>query len=487
MHHLWVAITERKDTKSFSFHKLRMNQFLILYLQSEFRIRNMKPQILISSANSSSGKTLFAMGLLRLLKKRGLKVQSYKCGPDFIDAQQLSIAADNETVNLDAWMSSHSHVQFLYNKYGEQADVCATEGVGGLFDGYRRMQGSSAEMAQLLNLPIVLLVNARGVGYSVAPLIYGFKHFYVGVQIIGIVFNQVSSPAHYTYLKEACMDAGVDCLGYLPYMDNYKLPAKHTGFSSQYKQSLDELAEQLAQQIEKTVDVNRMLNRCSRNFPCRYTLPYSSDVDSESFLLPIRKLDIAVARDAAFHFLYRENIDRLAKMGKITYFSPLYSNELPKADLIYLPGGYPELFARQLHRRRKMMDAIKEYAEKGGKILAEGGGMVLLGNTLKSRENGTAYPMGQVLPIDFSMVSTPKPSSGYRKTHGLPNELKGYEYHYLSMQQNTITPHSLCEVTNLKGSDVLTPLFRYKNVIAGYTHWYWGERNILELWDEPYQ
>ena len=158
-------------------------------------------------------------------------------------------------------MSSHSHVQFLYNKYGEQADVCVTEGVGGLFDGYRRMQGSSAEMAQLLNLPIVLLVNARGVGYSVAPLIYGFKHFYVGVQIIGIVFNQVSSPAHYTYLKEACMDAGVDCLGYLPYMDSYKLPAKHTGFSSQYKQSLDELAEQLAQQIEKTVDVNRMLNR----------------------------------------------------------------------------------------------------------------------------------------------------------------------------------------------------------------------------------
>ena len=341
-------------------------------------------------------------------------------------------------------------------------------------------------MAQLLNLPIVLLVNARGVGYSVAPLIYGFKHFYVGVQIIGIVFNQVSSPAHYTYLKEACMDAGVDCLGYLPYMDSYKLPAKHTGFSSQYKQSLDELAEQLAQQIEKTVDVNRMLNRCSRNFPCRYTLPYSSDVDSESFLLPIRKLDIAVARDAAFHFLYRENIDRLAKLGKITYFSPLYSNELPKADLIYLPGGYPELFARQLHRRRKMMDAIKEYAEKGGKILAEGGGMVLLGNTLKSRENGTAYPMGQVLPIDFSMVSTPKPSSGYRKTHGLPNELKGYEYHYLSMQQDN-KPHTICEVTNLKGNDVLTPLFRYKNVIAGYAHWYWGERNILELWDEPYQ
>ena len=444
----------------------------------------MKPQILISSASSCSGKTLFAMGLLRLLKNRGMKVQPYKCGPDFIDSQLLSISGDHETVHLDAWMSSHSHVQFLYNKYGEQADVCITEGAGGLFDGYRRMQGSSAEMAHLLNLPIVLLVNARGSGYSVAPLIYGFKHFYVGVQIIGIIFNQVSSPAHYSYLKEACMDAGVDCLGYLPYMDAYKLPSKHTGYSSAYKKMLDEQAETIASQIEKTVDVNRMLSRCSRNFPCQYTLPYSSETDLESFLMPTRKLEIAVARDAAFHFSYRENIDRLSKLGKVTYFSPLYSNEFPKADLLYLPGGYPELFARQLYRRRKMMDSIKEYAEAGGKILAEGGGMVLLGNTLKSRENGTAYPMSQVFPLDFSIATSQKPYSGYRKTHGLKNELKGYEYHYLTFSQEISDLQTLCSTTNLKGTEKQMPLFRYKNVIGSCTHWYWGERNILDLWEE---
>jgi cobyrinic acid a,c-diamide synthase len=216
----------------------------------------MKPQILISAPTASSGKTLFAMGLLRVLKKRGIKVQPYKCGPDFIDSQLLSIAADQESVNLDAWMSTHTHVQHLYNIYGEQADICLTEGTGGLFDGYRRMQGSTVEMAGLLNLPIVLLVNARMAGYSVAPLIYGFKNFYAGVRIAGVVFNQVSSPAHFAHLREACSDTGVDCLGYLPLMDGFKLPSKHTAISLANRRNIDEQAEIIAEQIEKTVDVN---------------------------------------------------------------------------------------------------------------------------------------------------------------------------------------------------------------------------------------
>ena len=191
----------------------------------------MKPQLLISAITAGNGKTLFSMGLLRALKKRGLKVQPYKCGPDFIDSQLLTIAADRESVNLDTWMASHTHVQHLYNKYGEQADVCITEGVGGLFDGYRRMQGSSAEMAGLLNLPVILLVNARNAGYSVAPIIYGFKNFYPGVHIAGVVFNQVSSSNHFAYLRDACSDANVDCLGYVPNIDTVKISSRYSAIS----------------------------------------------------------------------------------------------------------------------------------------------------------------------------------------------------------------------------------------------------------------
>jgi cobyrinic acid a,c-diamide synthase len=226
-----------------------------------------------------------------------------------------------------------------------------------------------------------------------------------------------------------------------------------------------------------------MLNRCNRNFPCQYSLPYSSDTEFDSFTSPLRKLKIAIARDPAFCFTYRENIARLAKLGDITHFSPLYGYELPKADLIYLPGGYPELFARQLHRRRKMMDALKEYAEAGGKILAECGGMVFLGRTLKSKENGTAYAMSNILPIDFVMPTTPNLSSGYRKTIIQEQEWKGYEFHYSNiLQDDTPSQWASLSISNQKGNETIMPLYRYKNVVASYTHWYWGDKDILKIW-----
>ena len=206
----------------------------------------MKPQILVSAATAGSGKTLFTMGLLCALKNRGMKVQSYKCGPDFIDSQYLSIAADKESVNLDAWMSSSTHIQHIYNRYGEQADACIIEGSAALFDGYRRMQGSSAEIAGILNLPVILLVNARMAGYSVAPLLYGYKHFYSGVHIAGVIFNQVSSPAHYAYLREACSDTGLDCLGYLPVIEEVKLFPKHNAISLANRRIIDEQANIVA-------------------------------------------------------------------------------------------------------------------------------------------------------------------------------------------------------------------------------------------------
>ena len=443
----------------------------------------MKPQILVSAATAGSGKTLFTMGLLCALKNRGMKVQSYKCGPDFIDSQYLSIAADKESVNLDAWISSSTHIQHIYNRYGEQADACITEGSAALFDGYRRMQGSSAEIAGILNLPVILLVNARMAGYSVAPLLYGYKHFYSGVHIAGVIFNQVSSPAHYAYLREACSDTGLDCLGYLPVMEEVKLSSKHNAISLANRRTLAEQASIVASQIEKSIDINRMLNRCNRNFPCQYTLPYYSDAEDDMHAFPLRKMKIAIARDPAFNFTYRENITRLSQLGEIIHFSPLYGYELPEADLIYIPGGYPELFARQLHRRRKMMESLKEYAEAGGKILAECGGLVFLGRTLKSKENGTAYPMSNILPIDFSMPSVPKLVSGYRKMSYHDTEFRGYEFHYSTISQDD-TPDTcrIASTTNQKGSENMASLYRYKNVIASYTHWYWGEKDLLKLW-----
>ena len=430
----------------------------------------MKPQFLISAIASGSGKTLFAMGLLRALKKRGLRIQPYKCGTDFFDSQILSLAADNEAVHLDRWMSSHTHIQHLYNKYGEKADVCITEGTAGLFDGYRKLQGSAAEMAKLLDIPVILVVNARVSGYSLTASIYGFKHFHPQVRIAGVVFSQVSSAAHYGFLREACADAGVDCLGYLPVCEELKLPSKHTVLTLTAKKELDSQINQAAELVEKNLDINRLLNRCNRNFPCRYTLPYSSETEFDAFTAPLQKIRVAVARDAAFNFTYRENMARLEQLGKITYFSPVYGSDLPEADLVYLPGGYPELFARQLHRRRKLMDDLKAYAERGGKILAEGGGTVFISHSLTVRQGGTAYAMSGILPLDFAMNDA-KLQSKYRKYVHQGMELKGNEFRYFHLSKAD-TP-----------VDMDTQLLRYKNVIACTGHLYWGESELMKLWD----
>lgn len=426
----------------------------------------MKPQLMIGTVTSGSGKTLFAMGLIRALQKRGLKVQPYKCGVDFVDAQLLSLSADNEAVHLDRYLSSYTHVQHLYNKYGEKADVCVVEGSGGLFDGFRKAQGSNVDMAQLLDIPVVLLVNARAIGYSVAPVIYGFKHFHPSLKIAGVVFNQVSSPAHYALLKEACLDAGVDTLGYLTYSDEWKLPGKHTGLTLTIRKELETKIDALSEQIISQVDINRLLSKCNGAFPCRYKLPYSSETEFDSFVAPLRKIKIAVARDAAFNFTYRENIACLKRIGEITYFSPVYGSDLPEADLVYLPGGFPELFARQLHRRHKLMDDIKSFAERGGKILAEGGGTVFLGHSITIRQGGTAYNMCNVLPYDFEMAGN-RLQAKYRKFSMNNMEVKGHEYHYFQLPDNLSTDS----------------IVRYKNVVACCGHLYWGEADIMKWWD----
>ncbi|MBQ8889254.1 MAG: cobyrinate a,c-diamide synthase [Bacteroidaceae bacterium] len=440
----------------------------------------MKPQILISATNAGSGKTIFAMGLICALRRKGFRVQPFKCGPEVSDSQLLTLSAGHETINLDTWFASYTNVQHLYNQYGEKADVCLIEGNGGLFDGYKRLQGSSAEITKLLNIPVILLVNARASGYSVASVIYGFKHFHPKVRIGGVVFNQITSPAQYAFLREACADAGVDCLGYLPQNIAFKLPSKHTSITLTTKKALDVQANLAADYIEQYVDVNRLLNGCNRNFPCQYTLPYSSDIETEIPSPSAHPIKIAIARDPAFNHIYPENIARLALNGKITYFSPVYGTELPEADFIYLPGGYPELFARQLHRRRKIMDALKAYAENGGRIFAECGGMVFLGRSLTVREGGTAYPMSGVLPLDFTAVSA-KLISGYRKLIYNDVELKGNEFHYSNVATSD-TSLVVTQATNLKGGEVELPLYRYKNVIASYGHWYWGDKNLFDLW-----
>lgn len=431
----------------------------------------MKPQIMIGAASSGSGKTTFTMGLLRALKNRGLQVQPYKCGPDYIDTQFHTLASGRESVNLDTWLGTENHIRKLFQIHGKDADICVVEGVMGLYDGYQQMKGSSGELAELLEIPVILLVNAKSTAYSVAPLIKGFKNFSSKVQITGVVLNQVSSPSHYEHLKAACQDVGVECLGYIPFSKELKIPSRHLGLTLGAKKRMEAHIEQTAELIDRYVDIDRLLACCQRQ-----------SVDIRESSLGKGNLKIAVARDEAFNFIYCENLEQLYRLGTVTFFSPLKNDALPEADLVYLPGGYPELFAHRLQKSHRLMEALKEYAEQGGKVLAECGGMIYLCRSLTNRTGDKQYPMSGVLPLDCTMVGA-RLHLGYRKMQIGGIEWKGHEFHYSDMTEPEALP-SIAVQMNAKGMKVNTPLYRYKNVIAGYTHWYWGENNILDLWEQ---
>lgn len=431
----------------------------------------MKPQLLIGALHSGSGKTTFTMGILRALQRQGLQVQPFKCGPDYIDTRFHALAAGRESVNLDTWLASERHVSDLYARYGADADVCVVEGVMGLFDGYDRMAGSSAAIARLLDIPVVLVVGARSMAYTVAAQLHGMKTFLPGLRLAGVVFNQVSSENHFRFLAQACEDAGLRCFGWLPKVPDLEIPSRHLGLTLAAGQEMERWIDRAADLVTRCLDLPALLEAVS---------VAAAEAPAVASAAP-GTLRIAVARDAAFNFTYRENLSRLSQLGQVCFFSPLAGDPLPEADMVYLPGGYPELFAAELSSRREMMRQLRDYAESGGRILAECGGMIYLSRAIEGVEGGP-YPLCGVLPFSATMDGA-RLHLGYRRlVDAAGREWRGHEFHYSAVTAPDALP-SVAQQYDARGGAVATPLYRYKNVIAGYTHLYWGETGILNLWD----
>ncbi|HMM04228.1 MULTISPECIES: cobyrinate a,c-diamide synthase [unclassified Dysgonomonas] len=421
---------------------------------------------LISAIASGSGKTTVTLGLLRALRNRGLNVQPFKCGPDYIDTKYHVLAAGNESVNLDLFLSSESHIKYLYNKYSSDKDVCITEGVMGLFDGYDRMNGSSAQIAEKLDIPVILVLNAKSMAYSAAALLYGFKNFSDKINITGVIFNFVASESHYNFLKDACHDVGLEPLGYLPKNTDIEIPSRHLGLNIDEQYRFDDFADKAAALIEKYIDIDKLLSITARREP---HIGITKEIN-----VPLQGLRISVARDAAFNFMYHENIEYMKRIGIVSYFSPLYDKQLPESDFIYLPGGYPELYLSELSNNRTMQDSIRHYVEAGGKALAECGGMMYLSSSI-SDENGIEYPMVNIFDQKATMENM-RLKLGYRQFEYNGVLLKGHEFHYSSIKSEQ---QSVVQQYTAKGQPTDTKLLRYKNVIAGYTHLYWADTNNL--------
>ena len=432
----------------------------------------MKPQLAVGAISSGSGKTTFTMGILRALQRQGLQVQSFKCGPDYIDTRFHSIASGRESVNLDTWLSSEGHVKALYSRYGADADACVVEGVMGLFDGYERMNGSTAEIARLLDIPVLLVINARSMAYTVAAQLHGMKTFLPGLRIAGVVFNHVSSESHFRFLSQACDDAGLRCFGCIPKAPGLEIPSRHLGLTLSAEQEMNVWIDRAADLIEAHIDMKSLLDAVRQPF----AEPGSDDAFSHG------GMRIAVARDAAFNFIYRENLAALGRMGELHFFSPLAGDSLPEAELLYLPGGYPELFAAELASRKELMSQIRGFVGAGGRVFAECGGMIYLSQGIEGVEGGP-FPMCGVLPFSATMAGA-RLHLGYRHiVTASGQQWRGHEFHYSELTAPGAVP-SIARQYNARGEEVATPLYRYKNLIAGYTHFYWGESDILKLWEQ---
>ena len=457
------------------------------------------PQFLIAAPTSGSGKTTVSRGLMVLFVKKGLKVQPFKCGPDYIDTKYHEAVCGRPSINLDTFMASQEHVSSLYARYSADADVAVVEGMMGMYDGYDRDRGSSAEVARLLGIPVVLVVDAKSAAYSMAPLLSGFINFRPDIRIAGVIFNRVGSPRHYRMLQEVCEDLNVTCLGYLPKQKELEQESRHLGLDFSRSKETEGL-DMLAGLLEEHVDWELLLSTTGLPLP-------AAAVKEKPVLSEPGKLHVSVARnEESFSFLYAEHLDILRRMGTVTFFNPEQDRAIPQeTDLLYLPGGYPENRLEELAGARLARESIRSYIEAGGRTLAECGGMIYLSQFVLSdgdTDGGSAgncvgnigNEMVGVLP--FSITNERKRRKltlGYRQFDYNGWRLKGHEFHYTQFAVPETDgkeggacslPLSIAQVYNAKGGKVTTPVFRYKNLIASYTHLYWGEVDVMALFGE---
>ena len=316
------------------------------------------PRILIAAPRSGGGKTTFVCGLLRLLQKKGLSPTPFKCGPDFIDPLFHRELLGLSGANLDLFFTGEETVRGLLARYGKGHDLAVLEGVMGYYDGVggTTETAGSYDLARATDTPVLLVLDARGVSLSLAAEVKGFLSFRTPSRIAGLFLNRCSASLHTLLAPVLERETGLPVLGYLPPDDAVSLESRHLGLvTPEDVQGLPEKLDRLAETLERSFDLERLLAVAKSAPPLENRLVTHAPVHSG---LPLR---LAVARDRAFCFYYRENLDLLRELGaEPVFFSPLTDRALPEnCDGLYLGGGYPELWLGQLAENRPMLESVR--------------------------------------------------------------------------------------------------------------------------------
>ena len=421
--------------------------------------------IVLAGLQSSSGKTALTCLLLAGLQKRGVPVQPFKAGPDYLDPAYHQHFASCPSINLDSWMMGRSEVVRLVQKYGT-GKLGLLEGVMGLFDGASPVsdEGSTLELSRWLNWPIVLVVPAAKAGRSVRAAIRGFQLEAGADRIRGLILNQVSGESHADYLKQALADLKIPILGALPRLPELQWPERHLGLQAVSETSLPDRAS-LESLAEQYLNLDQFLSLAPQPEQCSV---------SEVIETPVRpSCRIGVAQDSAFHFHYHENLEWLRHQGaELVKISPLEDSTLPPAlDGILLSGGFPECFAEKLSTNQSMLKELKEFIEAGGSCYAECGGLMLLADSLRLL-NGDQYPMAGVIPGTVSMTSRLQ-HFGYSEATSTNHQKgwRGHEFHHSKWEQESSQANAW---TVTKRNRVGSRLegYRYRNLHASYIHLY---------------
>src|ERR1700680_1148662 len=429
----------------------------------------------IAGPASGVGKTTVTLSLMAALRKRGLTVQPFKCGPDFIDGGHHARVCGRASRNLDGWMLSAEANRRVFYQNAADTNVCVVEGMMGLFDGVdgKSEAGSTAEMAKWLGLPVILVVDASSMARSAAALVHGYESFDPALKVSGVIFNNAGGAAHYQMLSDAVtMSAKAVPLGYLPHDERIHLPERYLGLVTAGENLLpDSILTLLGELAESYIDLDQLL-ACAASIPAPpdSCIECAQDVSAGSIRL-------GVARDKAFCFYYEDNLDALREAGaEIVEFSPLEDSSLP-ADLhaLYFGGGYPELFAKQLSENRLMLAFIKRAAEEGLPIYAECGGLMYLAREVVTEE-GASFPMAGVLPITVQMTDR-LVNFGYTEVWFTSDCLigaagakaRGHSFHCSRIADVGPVKYAYQARNSMTGREEPEGL-RVKNVLASYIH-----------------
>jgi cobyrinic acid a,c-diamide synthase len=442
----------------------------------------------IAGTHSGVGKTTITIGIMSALKKRGLSIQPFKVGPDFIDPGYHELVCKVPSRNLDSWMLDTSYNRTLFLRHSRDKDIALVEGVMGLYDGSRTADedGSTAHMAKLLKAPVILVVDAKGMSRSVAAVVCGFEHYDKQLQMPGVILNRVGSKEHYDWLKQVIEEQSrTRVLGYLPPDETVRIPERHLGLLTTKENSLNRtFIGRIRNLVEHHIDLDLLVKMASPIAPQSVLSQAAHEVCDVHEPAPVR---IAVAYDKAFCFYYQDNLDLLRHWGAhLTCFSPLKESSLPDdVDGIYIGGGYPELFASDLAANRALLKEIKRFAECGGTIYAECGGLMYLGKYIKGFDN-TTHKMVGLFP--FTTVMHKKLTDlGYYTVKSRRSTIltkrgdsaKGHQFRYSSIEGMSQSTNSVFSLRKDRSSRVQRGGFTYKNVLASYVHLHFGSNSTL--------